>query len=157
MAHTFHPGVITPLWKREVAGAFGVRAEFRDAWCYEILRRVRWPNGMACPLCGSLKVTTHSKSSGSPRCKYLCRDCRRTFTDLTGTPFARTNLPLSTWFLCLRLMGQGRSTSELAKALGVKWDTAAHLERRLRVALTRPGFIRQLREAAREARWIEGA
>jgi hypothetical protein len=64
---------------------------------------------------------------------------------LTGTPFARTNLPLSTWFLYLRLLDQGLSSSELAKALRVKWDTIGYLHRRSTSALTGPGLLAQLR------------
>ena len=131
-----------------------MRTESGEATSYELLRRVRWPSGISCPRCGQTRVTTHSKSASTPRRRYLCLGCRRTFTDLTGTPLARTNLPLGTWFRCLRLLGEGRSTSELARALGVKWDTTAHLQRRLGADLARPGLARQLREAAREA-WRE--
>ncbi len=129
-----------------------MRAEFSEDWCYEALRTARWPSGITCPRCGQRRVTTHSKSAKAPRRRYLCLGCRRTFTDLTGTPLARTNLPLATWFLCLRLMGEGRSTSGLAKELRVKWDTSVQLQRRLAPALARPGLVRQLRGAAREAR-----
>ncbi len=129
-----------------------MRGEFSEAWCYELLRTVRWPHGVTCPYCGGSRVTTHSKFAKAPRRRYLCLGCRRTFTDLTGTPFARTNLPLATWFRGLRLLGEGGRRSELAKALGVKWDTMGHMERRLAVALARPGLVRQLRDAAREAR-----
>ncbi len=129
-------------------GGAGVKTEFSEAWCYEMLRRARWPEGIICPRCGESRVTTHSKSATAPRRRYLCLVCRRTFTDLTATPLARTNLPLATWFICLRLLGKGRSTSDLARALKVKWDTAAHIQRKLAMALTRPGLVRQLREAA---------
>lgn len=123
-----------------------MRTDFNEAWCYEALRRVRWPDGITCPFCGRGRVTTHSKSARTPRRRYLCLGCRRTFTDLTGTPLARTNLRLGTWFRCLRLLRHGRTTTDLARALEVKWDTAVQLQRRLGVALTRPGVIRQLRE-----------
>lgn len=129
-----------------------MKTEFSEAWCYELLRRARWPDGIACHYCGQRRVTPHTKSARTPRRRYLCVRCRRTFSDLTGTPLARTNLPLATWFRCLRLWGEGHSRAELAKALGVKWDTMGHMERRLAVALARPGLIRQLREVAREAR-----
>ena len=108
-----------------------VRPQLDEVWCYVVLRKMRWPNGIICPYCGRRKVTTHSKFATTSRRRYLCLGCRKTFTDLTGTPFARTNLSLGKWFLCLRLIEEGRSTSELAKELGVKWDTAAHIQRRL--------------------------
>lgn len=125
-------------------------AALSETWCYDVLRRLRWPNGITCPFCGRSRVTTHSRPARTPRRRYLCLGCRRTFTDLTGTPLARTNLPLRTWFLYLRLLGEGRTTSELARALGVKWDTTAYLQRRLAAVLGRQGLFRQLREAARE-------
>jgi transposase-like protein len=130
----------------EWAGTAVVNTEFSEAWCYEMLRRVRWPDGITCPFCRRGRVTTHSKPTKTPRRRYLCLACRRTFTDLTGTPMARTNLPLRKWLLCIRLLQHGRTTTDLARALEVKWDTAVQLQRRLGVALARPGLIRQLRE-----------
>jgi transposase-like protein len=137
--------VITLLWK--VRGTVGVKAQLDETSSYEILRALRWPNGIVCPYCEQMRVTTHTKSIRTPRRRYLCIGCRRTFTDLTGTPFAHTNLPLSVWLLSLRLIGEGVATSELAKALDVKWDTAVHLQRRLAMPLSRPGLIRRLIEA----------
>jgi Mn-dependent DtxR family transcriptional regulator len=49
-------------------------------------------------------------------------------------------------------MGQRHTTSELAKVLGVKWDTTAHMRRRLSTALARPGLVQQLRDATRNGR-----
>lgn len=130
-------------------------AEFSEAWCYGLLRQARWPNGIACPYCGQRRVTTHSKSAEAAWRRYLCLGCRRTFTDLTGTPFAGTNLPLGTWFRCLRLLGERRSRSELAKEIGVKWDTVGHMERRLALALARPGFVRELCRTMENTRaWV---
>ncbi|TAK08340.1 hypothetical protein EPO44_02795 [bacterium] len=128
----------------------GAKAKFSEGWCYETLREARWPNGTICPYCGQGRVTTHTRFTNTPRHRYLCLDCRRTFSDLTGTPFARTNLPLSTWFFCLQLSGQGLRTSELARELRVKWDTLLYMQRRLTLPLNRPGLIRRLREAAQE-------
>lgn len=123
-----------------------------EAYCYEALRRARWPSGVSCPHCGEWKVTTHSKSAATPRRRYLCLACRRTFSDLTGTVFARTNLPLGRWLLCLQLLEEGSRTSELARALRVKWDTTAFMQHRLKKGLARPGLVRQLREAIRDER-----
>lgn len=129
-----------------------MKANFDEERCYETIRGVRWPNGIICPYCEQGRVTTHSKSVKHPRRRYLCLDCRRTFSDLKGTPFARTNLPLRTWFLSLQLTGGPVTTSELAKALEVKWDTAAYIRRRLAISLSRPGLIRRLRDALEEYR-----
>lgn len=115
--------------------------------CYDDLRRARWPSGVSCPRCGGRQVRLHATSVRSHRRRYRCSACARTFTDLTDTLLARTNLPLSTWWLYLRLAKQGLDTAEAARRLGVKWDTVAHMQRRLDRALTRPAdMIRQLME-----------
>ena len=123
---------------------------FNECRCYDMLRKMRWPNGIICPFCGQPRVTTHSKSTGNSRRRYLCLSCRRTFSDLTGTPMARTNLSLEKWFQSLLLIGEGLCTSELAKEIGVKWDTAAHMQRIVGMALGRPSFFWSLREALKE-------
>jgi transposase-like protein len=128
-----------------------VSTQLSAEWCYETLRQVRWPTGIVCPRCGRGHVTTHSKSVRTPWRRYLCLSCRRTFTDLTGTPFARTNVPVTKWFLCLRLLRRHQTTAELARRLGVKWETAADLQRRLVVALARPGFLADLNDVVASA------
>ncbi|MFQ5945794.1 MAG: transposase [Anaerolineae bacterium] len=115
-----------------------------DDWCYHMLRRYRWPQGVTCVRCGSRRVTVHTRSGRTPRLRYLCLQCRRTFTDLTGTIFARSNLPLSTWFMGFSLFPQGLSTAEYARALSVKWDTARRMSRCLLVSASRPGLVRDL-------------
>lgn len=128
-----------------------MRGQFSEKRCYEVLRRVRWPQGVVCPFCGCARVTPHSKSARTPRRRYLCLGCRRTFTDLTGTPLARTRLRMSTWFRSLRILAEGCSTAELARQLAVKWDTAAHLQRRLTKERATRKLLGKLREAATEA------
>ncbi len=141
--------MITSFWTARVRST--ARAELSEDGCYEALRRARWPGGVICPHCGVRRVTTHSRSTKTPRLRYLCLACRRTFTDLAGTPFAGTKVPLATWFLGFRLVAEGRTTSELAKELAVKWDTAAHLAQRLSSALGPSALAQQLRQALREA------
>jgi transposase-like protein len=128
-----------------------LRAELSEASIYDLLRRIRWPNGITCPCCGQSRVTTHSKSEKTPRRRYLCLRCCFTFTDLTATPLARTNLPIGKWFACLQLLDERRTPTDLARALDVKWDTAVRLQRRLTASLCRTALFRQLRDALEEA------
>ena len=128
-----------------------MKPKLDELGCYLTLRKIRWPKGILCPYCGQKRVTMHTKSTRTPRRRYLCLGCRRTFTDLTATPFARTNLPLHVWLLSVRLIGELRLTSDLAKALHVKWDTAARIQRRLVLPLNRPGFIRRLRDVLKDS------
>lgn len=115
-----------------------------EAWCYETLRRCRWPDGVTCVRCGSPRVTVHTRAGQAPRLRYLCLHCRRTFSDLSGTIFARSNLPLHTWFVGLSLLPHRLSTVDYARALRVKWDTARRISRRLLLAAARPGLVRDL-------------
>lgn len=115
-----------------------------EEWCYQTLRRCRWPDGVTCVRCESRRVTVHTRSERTPKLKYLCLHCRRTFTDLTGTIFARSNLPLRRWFHGLSLLPQGLSTVDYARALSIKWDTARRISRCLLVSGGQPGLIREL-------------
>ena len=127
-----------------------MKANFDEVWCYETIREMRWRHGIICLYCEQGRVTTHTKSLSTPRRRYLCLHCRRTFSDLTATPLARTNLPLGKWYQSIVLVEDGLSTAALAKAIGVKWETAAHVRRTVSMALSRPGFFWRLREALKE-------
>jgi transposase-like protein len=89
-------------------------------------------------------VTVHTRSERTPRLRYLCLGCRRTFSDLSGTIFARSNLPLPTWFLAISLLPKRLSTVDCARALSVKWETARRMSRDLLLASDRPGLVRDL-------------
>lgn len=127
-------------------------AKFSEDWCYEVLRRARWPNGIICPYCGRTHITTHSRFGSTSSRRYLCLGCRKTFTDLTKTPFARTNLPLHKWFLCLDLMEDELTICQLAKKLRVKWDTTVYMQQRLNAQL-KLEVMQRLCEAARKGRF----
>ena len=53
-----------------------------EAWFIE----QRWPNGIACPHCGSLNVATIASRKPMP---FRCRDCRKHFSVKTGTVLQR--------------------------------------------------------------------
>ena len=115
-----------------------------EHWCYQALRRHRWPNGPTCVDCGSARITVHTRSRRTPRFRYLCLACRRTFTDLTGTIFARSNLPLRTWFVGLSVLSEQLSTVEYARALSVKWETAYRMSSLLTGAFRKGGLVSDL-------------
>ena len=67
-----------------------------DEQVIKILRQHRWPNGVKCPYCGSTKTRKYGKKPNKPYAqRYLCKTCGRQFSDITGTPFAWTELPPS--------------------------------------------------------------
>jgi transposase-like protein len=77
-----------------------------DAKCYELVRRLRWPEGVRCPHCDSAQIVKQGRDETQPeRRRYECRACGRRFDDLTDTIFAGHHQPLQVWILVLYLMG----------------------------------------------------
>src|ERR1700676_5056726 len=71
-----------------------------DAAARELLERLRWPDGPACPRCDArdpnvFKIggAKHSHRDGL----YQCKPCRQQFTVTVGTALERQRIPLSTW------------------------------------------------------------
>ena len=94
----------------------------------------RWPNGVACPSCGSLNVKDRPTRKPAP---FRCNDCRTDFSVKTGTVMQGSNLPLSKWALAAFLMTtnlKGVSSMKLHRDLGVTQKTAWHLAHRIRKA-----------------------
>ena len=96
---------------------------FDDAKCFQTVRDMRWPDGVACPHCSSASVIKNGRDDTQPhRQRYECRGCRRRFDDLTGTIFAGHHQPLRTWIACLYLMGLNLSGLQIAQELDINKD-----------------------------------
>ena len=73
-----------------------------DVQCYQTVRELRWPDGVACPSCESKHVIKRGFDDTEPaRQRYECHDCDTRFDDLTDTIFAGHHQPLKVWILCL--------------------------------------------------------
>jgi transposase-like protein len=104
-----------------------------DGKCFETVRQMRWPNGVACPHCTSLRVTKQGYDETQPtRQKYECMACQRRFDDLTGTIFAGHHQPLRTWMLCLYFMGLNLSNEQIAQELDLHSDDVQKMASQLR-------------------------
>ena len=69
-----------------------------DAKCFETVRRLRWPEGVRCPIRESDKVARHGHDDRQPeRQHYRCTACQARFDDLTDTIFAGHHQPLRIW------------------------------------------------------------
>lgn len=84
------------LWENALAGEEACRG-------YLVARR--WPDGVACPRCGSTAVKKH----GMMAWHWLCAECSPSgtnyrFSHLTGTIFENTNKPLRDWFRVIDLV-----------------------------------------------------
>lgn len=99
----------------------------------------RWGNGMYCPHCGSVSVS--SIASGKPM-PYRCKDCRSHFSVRTGTVLAESKLGLHKWLLAIYMLHTARkgvSSIQMAKELGITQKSAWFLNHRIREAMQRKG------------------
>ena len=103
----------------------------------EHIEASRWPNGVNCPLCGSLSV--HRMAGNTQAGMFLCNDCREKFTCRTGTVMERSHIPLHKWLLAIHLMAsskKGISAHQLMRNLGLgSYHTAWFLAHRIREAM----------------------
>jgi transposase-like protein len=105
--------------------------------CREYLRRIRWPNGVVCPQCGSEKVWR------TKRGLWCCAACRRHTSVTAGTIFEGSRKPLRLWFHVMWLVTSqknGASALNIQRLLGLKrYETAWIWLHKLRRAMVRPG------------------
>lgn len=123
-----------------------------DKECLAYLEKVRWPSGVACLNCGSLKVskavsTVKNRVTGKvskKRYVYDCLEpqCRHQFTATTGTLFHDSHLPLPKWFMAVALFIDAKksvSAMQMQRHLGVSYRTAWYLCHRIRKAMEAKG------------------
>ena len=102
---------------------------FSEQKCYEILRNIRWPQGVCCPNCSG-KDFIHEYDE-APKLQYRCKNCHQWWTDLSDTAFEGTKLPLKFWFYAWERYRLGASTQSVAEELEIHWLSAARMRRRL--------------------------
>ena len=103
---------------------YGTEEQCRDA-----LFRWRWPCGYQCPECGCSSYCTLKT-----RALFQCNRCHHQQSLTSGTIFASTKLPLTTWFLAIHLLTQaktGLSALALKRQIGVSYNTAWSLKHKI--------------------------
>src|SRR3954462_2327995 len=91
-----------------------------EAKCYEVIRQLRWPDGVVCLHCRDTGVVRNGHDDRERhRQRYLCKTCQYRFDDLTGTVLAGHHQPVSTWILGSYFMGVNLSNRQIAHELGV--------------------------------------
>ena len=93
-----------------------------------------WDGQRCCMKCGSVRTKEVPNSKPMP---YWCSDCRSYFSVRTGTPIARSNVPLQKWaiaiYLCLTSL-KSVSSMKLHRDIGVSQPTAWFMLHRIREA-----------------------
>ena len=104
-----------------------------DAKCYEVVRQLRWSEGVRCPDCGSESVNKRGfHNRQAHRQRYRCKNCHRQFDDLTDTIFEGHHQPLRIWILCLYFMGLNLSNQQIAQELDLNKDDVQAMTEQLR-------------------------
>lgn len=103
-----------------------------DQKCYEVVRQLRWPDGVHCPKCNGEKVSKRGFHSQPHRQRYQCQTCQQQFDDLSGTVFEGHHQPLRIWVLCLYLMGLNLSNEQIAHELDLAVGEVQSMTNQLR-------------------------
>ncbi|UTI42238.1 IS1595 family transposase [Niallia sp. RD1] len=96
------------------------------------IRETRFNSGMACVHCGSTAVKRNGKYRSRQR--YLCKDCNKTFNDMTNTPFSGSRYP-EKWVKYMEMMVEGYTLPKIAKRLKLHISTAFYWRHKILNAL----------------------
>jgi transposase-like protein len=105
---------------------------------------LRWPNGVCCPRCGSVRVRFISTRS-----VWECRedhDAKR-FSIKTGTIMEESPLSLDKWLCGIWLEANAKnsiSSYEVHRALGITQKSAWFMQQRIRLAMQNGGMFKKL-------------
>ena len=113
-----------------------------EAAAVELMIKLRWRNGVACPLCGGADpYRLHPRAQpGRParRGLFKCRACKKQFSVTTGTVFEASHVSASNWLMAIHLMSaskKGMSAHQLHRMLGITYRAAWFVFHRLRHAM----------------------
>lgn len=114
-------------------GIINISALLDDNKCFELVRQLRWPQGVFCIKCGCEHVVRNGcDDTQLYRQRYLCKGCGLRFDDLSDTALAGHHLPLKIWILCLYFMGLNLSNRQIAQELSLNESDAQEMTTHLR-------------------------
>jgi len=100
----------------------------------EDLRESKFSTGRTCPHCSSTHVIMFGTFKGRQR--YRCRNsnCKKTFSDFTHSPLARTHYP-EKWILFAECMLKNKTLRKTSKEIHIALSTAFYWRHKLLKAL----------------------
>lgn len=107
--------------------------------CDAFMVEMRWPNGVACPLCGSTNLL-HLPNQNRWKCRE--KHAKAQFSAKVGTIFEDSPLPLKKWLVVVWMLANcknGISSYEVARAIGVTQKTGWFMLQRVRLAMQANG------------------
>ena len=82
----------------------------------------RFSKGKVCPCCGNHEVSRYGKFNGKQR--YICKSCRKTFTDFTRSPLYKSKKDITKWILYSKCMINGYSIRKCVELVGISVPTS---------------------------------
>lgn len=92
------------------------------------IRLIRFPCKLSCPHCNGSTIIKNGKYK--ERQRYICKDCGKTFSDLTCTPFYMTHFP-DKWPSFIECMLKGLPLRKSAEIVGVSYVTLFYWRHKL--------------------------
>ena len=95
---------------------------FNAETCQSYIHTLRWKDRpLQCPRCQSQDIGPWGNYHYRSGCtRYRCRDCKRTFNDLTGTLLHQSKRSLSHWILATFPLCLSCSSHRIARELGIR-------------------------------------
>ena len=130
-----------------------------EAQARTILEGIRWPDGIACPRCGSVKVKRLEAKSEKVRDGVIqCNDCKGQFTVTVGTVMHGSHITLRQWvqaFYSICSHKKGVSALQLQRNLGLhSYRSAWFLAHRIRLESGRSLCLLSPRTAQKGGRFV---
>ena len=96
----------------------------------KVWRSIRWKDGVICA-CGCKDI--YHLGDG----RYKCKECRKIFSDTTGTLLHNSKIPTEKWLYAIYKMStsKGISTMELKGDIEVTYKTAWMMQQKIRYAM----------------------
>ncbi len=82
----------------------------------------RFSKGKVCPHCGAESISRNGKYNDKQR--YLCKTCRKSFTDFTNAAIYKSRSSLEKWFKYAKCMIAGYSIRKSAEIVGINIATS---------------------------------
>jgi len=113
--------------------------------CWDIVREVRWEEGVSCPACQSKEVVKNGSDKTYPdKQHYYCKSCKKYFDDLTDTIFSGSHQPIHHWITVLYMMHLNTSNLQISKELEISENTAQEMCSKIREGVVKKNLMYSL-------------
>lgn len=89
----------------------------------EAIDSIRFKDGVFCPHCGDTSIVKRGFAANGKQ-RYLCKACKRTFSDTTNTTLQYTKKELNIWLKYIECMANQYSVRKSARICGISVPTS---------------------------------